>query len=607
MTEAVKPVAISIPQRENIDPKDKWDLTVIYKDDAAWEEDYKKAESLIEKANQYKDKLAEAPHILFDCLESRTSLALIVDNLYQYAKLYQDVDSRVSKYQEQTERAAMLESKASAAYSFVEPELMQIQDDELRKMASQFAKAGIYDFYIEEHLRARPHIRSIEVEELLAQSQMIARGPSNVFNMLDNADMKYPTIKDADGKDVQLTKQRYAKFMEAPRQDLRLRARQAFLSTYGERINTIGASLAAAINTDIFYSRARKYESSLHASLDNFNIPVSVYHSLLDTTEANLKPLHKLMAVRKKILKLDRIYPCDVYCPLFPDQNYEVVYQDAVKQVLKAVAPLGEEYITLLKNGFDNKWVDVFETEGKRGGAYSWGNYSTHPFVLMNYNDTVNNMFTLAHEMGHAMHSFFSNRKQPYPKAQYSIFVAEVASTLNEGLLLDFLLKKTDDKMQKLFLLDRHISNTFGTFFMQVVFARFELMIHTMVERGEALSPESAGELWVKLQAQYFGPELTDDEYSKYNWARIPHFYRTYYVYQYATSYAASQAILDKFLEGESGIVDKYLKLLSSGGSDYPINQLKKCGVDMTTSAPVEATLKLFAEQVDEVERLAEE
>ena len=595
----------SIPQRVDIKEKHKWNLTDIYRNEEEWENDYKKAQLLIEKAKEFSGKLANSPDLLYECLETRSQLSLICDDLYQYAALNRDLDNRVSKYQAMTERAAMLSSEAHAAYSFIEPELLEIDDARLKEMGNQFPKTDIYDFYLQELIRSRPHIRSAEVEKLLAQSAMIARGPDSIFTMLNDADIKYPTIINEDGKEVRLTKQRFAKFMESSDSRVRRDAHEAFYSVYEKHINTLGTILSTAINKDVFYSRARRFESCLHHALNDNNIPLSVYHSLLETTEADLTALHKWMDLRKRLLELDKIYPYDAVCPLFPEQNYEVPYEDAVEEVLQAVAPLGEKYCAIMRNGFDSHWVDVYETEGKGGGAYSWGSYSNHPFVKMNYNDTVNDMFTLAHEMGHAMHSYFSNNTQPFPKSQYSIFVAEVASTLNEGLLLQHLLKKITDKKQKLFLLNRHIDNTFGTFFHQVMFARFELSIHEIVEKGEALSSDKMNEMWVELTKKHYGPAITIDDFSKYKWSRVPHFYMTFYVYQYATSYAASQAILDKFLSGEEGIVDKYLELLSSGGSDYPINLLKKCGVDMTTPEPVKATLKLFAEQVDEVERLA--
>ncbi len=595
----------AIPQRTDISDKYKWNLADIYPSERDWEADFNKVEGLIGKADGYKGRLGSSSETLYECLEIKSEISLICSNLYQYARLNQDLDNRQSKYQAMTEKAAMLGSRASAAYSFVEPELLTLDDEKLRSLAAGFPKTDVYDFMIEELIRSRAHIRSAEVEELLAQSSMIARGPETIFGMLDDADMKYPSIKDEKGQEIRLTRQRFSKFMESSDRRVRRDANDAFMSSYKDHINCLGASLASAVNGDIFYSRARNYNSSLEMALDAHNIPISVYKSLIETTEKNISCLHKWTALRKKILKLDEICPYDVYNPLFPDQNYDIPYDEAIRQVIEAVEPLGEKYRSILEQGFKSRWVDVFETEGKGGGAYSSGNYLYHPYVLMNYNDTVDHMFTLAHEMGHALHSYLSSRNQAFVKSQYSIFVAEVASTLNEGLLLQYLLKKTDDPKQKLFLLNRHIDNTKGTFFHQVQFAHFELMIHEHVESGQALSPEILGQMWVELLMKYYGPEMTIDDFAQYKWARIPHFYYTYYVYQYATSYAASQAILDKFLSGEEGIIDKYLKLLSSGGNDYPINQLKKCGVDMTTADPALATIKLFGEQVDEIERLA--
>jgi oligoendopeptidase F len=471
-------------------------------------------------------------------------------------------------------------------------------------MEKKFTSPNIFDFYIRELIRSKAHIRSAEVEELLAMAGMIARGPDSIFSMLDDADMTYPSITDEEGNEVKLTKQRFAKYMESALQRVRCETNSAFYSSYKSHLNTIGASLAASVTKDVFYTKARRYESCLQRALDANNIPLSVYHSLLDTTEANISALHAYSDLRKRVLKLDQIWPYDMMCPLFPESDYTVPYADAVTQVIDAVQPLGATYQKVLTDAFGSRWVDVFETEGKGSGAYSWGNYQAHPYVLMNYNDTVDNMFTLAHEMGHAMHSYLSNRKQPFAKAQYSIFVAEVASTLNEGLLLHSLLKKVTDTNQRLYLLNRHIDNTFGTFFHQVLYARFELIIHEEVEKGNALSPDFLTETWGNLTQKFYGPTVTMDEFTPLKWSRIPHFYNMFYVYQYATSYAASQAILKKFIDGEPGIIDKYLEMLSSGGKDHPIELLKICGVDMTKPDPVMATISLFREQVDEINRL---
>ncbi|MDH3890704.1 MAG: oligoendopeptidase F [candidate division Zixibacteria bacterium] len=604
MTTDTKTKPKKLLQREDVNDGLKWNLADIYATEEAWEADFSKAQEIQKKAQAFAGKLAESPATLYACLKTRSDLGLICSSLYQYAHLNRDLDNRQSKYQAMSDRAAILNSEASAAFSFIEPELLQIDETKLLEMIEQLDKPDEYDFYIKELIRSRKHVRSEEVEELLAQSTVMARSSESIFTMLNDADLKYPTVNDEDGNEVMLTKQRFAKLMESSNRRVRQEAHAAFYSVYSDHLNTTGAALAGAVNRDVFYSRARRYDNCLEAALDGDNIPARVYESLIETTEAHLDGLHHYVSLRKRLLKLDEIRTFDLVCPLFPERDYEVPYEQAVEQTIQALEPLGPAYAEMLQHGFGSRWVDVRETEGKGSGAYSWGNYSCHPFVLMNYNDTVDNMFTLAHEMGHALHSYYSNQKQPYPKSQYSIFVAEVASTLNEGLLVQHLLSKATDKLDKLYILNRHVDNTLGTFFNQVMYAHFELEIHRRVEKGEALSPDSVNDLWTELTKKYFGPNLSFDELSGLKWSRVPHFYLNFYVFQYATSYAASQAILDKFLAGEEGLIERYLKLISSGGNDHPIEQLKLCGVDMTTPAPVEATLKLFADQIDEMDRL---
>jgi oligoendopeptidase F len=592
-----------IPARSDIDPRYTWNLTDLYPSDEAWEQEYGEVKNLIENAGRFAGKLSDA-RTLYECLVTRTEVSRKMNLLYLYAFLAKELDNRVSKYQAMNEQAAMLGSQAGAAFAYVEPELVQIPDDKLREMAGKFERTDVYDFYIEDLIRSKKHIRSTEIEELLAQSALMARGASSAFNLLNDADLQYGTIKDEKGNEVTLTKQRFAKFMDSKDRRVRSDAYHQFYKAYQEHINTVGATLGASVNKDVFYTTARRFDNCLHAALDGDNIPRAVYDSLIETTESDLSALHKYTEVRKRVLKLDEINAWDMACPLFPEADYEVAYDEAVKTIMTALQPLGEDYCRQLADGFGSRWVDVFETEGKGSGAFSTGAYGVHPYVLMNYNDTVDNMFTLAHEMGHAMHSHFSSQKQPYPKAHYSIFVAEVASTLNEGLLMQHLLKKAEDDKTKLYLLNRWIDNTWGTFFYQTLLAHFELAIHEFVESGQALSPESLSKTYGELVQKYYGPAFSMDDYSHIKWGRIPHFYSAFYVYQYATSYAASQAILQKFLDGEQGIVDKYLELISSGGNDYPINQLKKCGVDMTTGEAVKATLALFSEQVGQMDEL---
>jgi oligoendopeptidase F len=598
------PETKNIPQRTDIADKHKWNLADIYADDSAWEADYQKAKGLIAHARQFAGRLAESPKTAYTCLNTRSELQIILSRLYQYAFLNKDLDNRVSKYQALTDRAASLSSEAGAAYAFVEPELLQIDEARLRQMASQFPKTDEYDFYVKELIRSKQHIRSEEVEEVLAQSSLVTRGPDAIFSMLDDADIKYPMVKDEQGNELQLTKQRAIKLLESTDPRVRKETHEAFYSAYRDHTNTLGASLASSVNADLFYVKARRYDSCLHAALDGNNIPMDVYHSLIATTEKNLSGMHQYIRLRRRLLKLDQIHSYDMFCPLFPEQDYEVPYDDAVRQVIESAEPLGDEYGRQLRHAFHHRWVDVWETQGKGGGAYNSHSYTVHPFVLMNYNNTVDNFFTLAHELGHSMHSSLTCATQPYPKSHYSIFVAEVASTLNEGLLLEYLLKRTTDEKQRLYLLSRAIDNAVGTYFNQVLYAHFELDIHTEVEKGGALSPDMMTARWRELTQLYYGPDFTVDDYTPLKWSRIPHFYSSFYVYQYATSFAASAAILSRFLAGETGLIDKYLKMLRAGGSDYPIELLKICGVDMTTPAPIEATLKLFAEQVAEVDRL---
>lgn len=594
----------TIPQRENIPDKYKWNLKDIYPNDTFWEEDFNKAQTLIVGARTFRGRLAESPATLYECLETRSELSRIVSKIYFYAFLSKDLDNRVSRYQEMTERSAILSSQAGTAFAFVEPELLQTDEKKLLEMASKFEKTDVYDFYIKELIRSRKHIRSTEVEEVLAMSSVVARGAENSFNMLDNADLIYPSIKDEKGNEVTLTKQRYAKFLESSDRRVRKEANEAFYTSYKSHLNTLSAMLSTAVNKDIFYAKARKFDNCLGATLYGDNIPESVYRSLIESTEANIEALHKYTALRKKVLRLDPIMPFDMLCPLFPDKDYDIDYDQAVNKVIKALEPLGGKYIDTLKQAFASRWVDVFETPGKGSGAYSAGDYSVHPYVLMNYNKTVSDMFTLAHEMGHALHSHLANAAQPYPKAHYSTFVAEVASTLNEGLLLQLLLKEAKDDKEKLYLLNRYADNTMGTYFHQVMYAHFELMIHEAVEKGGALSPDMLTKLWGDLTQKYYGPEMKLDDSTPLKWSRIPHFYMNFYVFQYATSYAASQAIMAKFLKGESGLIERYLEMLSAGGKDYPMNLLKICGVDMSTPEPFLATVKMFAEKVAEMDRL---
>ena len=405
-----------IPKRDEIEEKYRWNLTDLYKDTDTWEADFEKMQLLMTQLKTFAGNLNNADN-LFECLEVRSEMSRVMSCLFQYAKLNLDLDSRNSTFQEMVDRAMMLSSEASAASSFVEPELLKTSDEELLKLSLKFKDQHIYDFYVKELIRERHHVRSEEVEEILSMASTFASGADQTFSMLDDADIKYPTIKDENGNDLQLTKQRYARCMESSDPRVRQESNEAFYTAYKSHINTLSATLSTEVSKNIFYSKARKYNNTLHRALDGNNIPVDVYMSLLDTTEKQIEALHKWTALRKKVLKLEKIYPYDMLCPLFPEYDYEVPYDEAVNKVIECCQPLGEDYNQRLKFAFGNRWVDVYETDGKTGGAYSWGNYSAHPFVLMNYNDTVDNMFTLAHELGHCMHSVYSNETQTVSKS----------------------------------------------------------------------------------------------------------------------------------------------------------------------------------------------
>ncbi len=599
-------MSTTIPQRTDIDERYTWRLSDIYPDDSAWNVDYDRVTKLLGEAPGYSGRATESASTLWEILELSSEVSQLLGRLYQYAYLNKDLDNRESKYQEMVRRVTQLSTQVAAAFSWLEPELLKQDDDTLRSLAQQFPDNDRYDFYIEELIRSKAHVRSEEVEEVLATAGLMSTGPEQIFSLLDDADIDYPTIKDADGHDLKLTKQRYAKLMESPHREVRERAHVGFYEPYNDLRNTIGAALAASVNGDLFFVRTRRYESSLHRALHGDNIPEAVYRGLIEATEKNLDGLHRYMALRARVLKIDAVRPWDLYNPLFPDADYTVPYDTAVASVIAACEPLGDRYVRRLRDAFESRWVDVYETQGKGGGAYSFGNYNTHPYVLMNYNDSVDNMFTLAHEMGHAMHSTLSNETQSYQKASYSLFVAEVASTLNEALLMEKLIAEADSDRTRMYLLNKQLQDTLGTFFNQVMYAHFELAIHEEVENGGALSPDAMTKLWGDMNDQYYGPSYDGDDLAPLKWARVPHFYRAYYVFQYATSFSASAAIMTMIADGDSQAVERYLTLLAAGGRDHPIELLRHCGVDMETPAPVEATLATFAGGVDELERLVD-
>lgn len=597
--------AVPVPTRDQIDEKYKWNLEDIYKDENLWEQEFRWIEQNITRYSNYQGKLKDAK-ILLECFQFDDEMGIKLEKLYLYAMLSKDSDMRITRYQAMDDRVKSLYAKVTAASSFIKPEILAIPSDKLPEMIEAEEGLKIYKHLIDNLIRTKAHTLSKEQEEILAHANEIIPVPYNVYSMFTNADMKFPVIKDDKNKDVEMNHARYYAAIYSLDRDYRMRAFQNYYRPFVEYSNTLTQLFNGNLKTNIFNAKVRKYDSAREASLDRNNIPLSVYDNLIESTNKNLAPLHRWASLKKKILSLDELHPYDVYVSLFLTQDEkEYQYDDAVELVLESLKPLGDEYLASLKKAFDNRWIDVYETPAKRNGAYSSGTtYGVHPYVLLNWTNLLNDVFTLAHEMGHNMHSYYTGITQPYPYANYSIFLAEVASTFNESLLLDYLIKKAETIEEKLYLLEKYLNNITATFYRQIMFAEFEMIVYNKTEKGEALTSDSLCKLYGEIFQKFWGPDMVVDKEEGYTWARIPHFYYNFYVYQYATGYAASEVLSKKVkTEGEEA-VKKYLNFLKSGSSDYSINILKAAGVDMYSPEPVLATTQKMNQLLDEMEQL---
>lgn len=596
--------ANSLPIRDEIDAKYKWQLEHIYSSEDDWEADFKKIQRLSGEIAEYKGKLSGDMNALLKCLRLSDELLSLNDKLFVYARMRRDENNAQAKYQALTDRATALSTEVYASVSFIIPEIISIDEALLKKAIDEVEGLSLYKQYFLELLRQKEHILSQREEELLALSAELSNVPSDIFSMFNNADIKFAFIKDENGDEVEVTKGRYIKFLESEDRRVRKDAFEAVYSSYTAMKNTLAASLNSEIKGRKFYSSVRKYESSLSASLDNDNVSTNVYDNLINTVNKSLPLLHRYLRLRKKALKLEELHMYDLYVPLVPQPSKEIPFEESRELVLKALAPMGDKYVEDLNNAFMSGWIDVYENQGKTSGAYSWGTHLTHPYVLLNYQGTVNDVFTLAHEMGHAMHSYYTNKTQPYIYSDYKIFVAEVASTVNESLLSHYMLKNTDDKKMKAYLLNHYLEEFRGTIFRQTMFAEFEKITHGMIAAGEALNAQEFCNIYRGLNEKYFGPETVIDEEIAMEWARIPHFYSSFYVYKYATGKSAATSLSEQILTQGAPAVERYIEFLKSGGSDYPLELLKKAGVDLSEPAPVEAAMKVFEKTLDELEEL---
>ncbi len=599
---APKPGAVK--KRDEVDDRHKWRLDHIYHSDADWRNDLVVVKEMIPRIESFKGRLAESGSTLFACFDHRDKSAILFYKLYIYAHLKLDEDNRSSEYQSMSDEIAALSTVFAEAGSFITPEIMAISDERLAQLRADCSDLKLYDHHLDEMRRMRAHILSPEEEKLMALAGNVVRGPSQIFRMIDDADIKFGEVTDENGNKIQLTKQRYYDLLESKDRRVRKESMETFVEGYKAFVNTLGATLSTSIYKDLFFAKARRYNTCLESALDSDNIPLATYQNLVNTVDNHLGVLHLYASLRKRVLNLDELKPYDIYVPLVPDAKIKVQYDDAVRRILEGLWPLGKEYVGELKTAFEAGWIDVYETEGKGSGAYSWSTYATHPYVLMNYNDTLDNMFTLAHEMGHAMHSFYSKKFQPYIYSGHSIFTAEVASTTNEELMMHYMLDRAESRDQKAYLLSYYLQQIVGTFFTQVMYSQFEDQVHRDVEAGRPLSSDGLRQTFRGIYQKFWGPEMKLEEYSDIACLRIPHFYRAFYVYQYATSYSAATMIAERLLKGDEDQRVKYLQFLQSGESKYPIDTLQAAGVDLTKPDAIEATARLFGRLVDELEAL---
>lgn len=595
----------TLPSRSEMKVEETWHLEDIFSTDEAWEEEFQQIKALVPDMGKHQGKLTDSAEALLEALKSQDELTERLGKLYTYAHMRYDQDTTDSFYQSFDDRAKTLYTQVASAMSYIVPEILAIEESKLASFIEENKDLQLYKHALEEINQQRPHVLSADKEALLAQATEVTGASSNTFGMLNNADLKFPTIKDEDGNEVEITHGRYIQFLESEDRSVRRNAFEAVYSTYGAFKNTFASTLSGAVKKDNFYAKMRNYESARQAALSRNNIPESVYDQLVETVNDHLHLLQRYTALRKKVLGLDELHMYDMYTPLIPDAKITVTYEEARKYVQDGLTPLGEEYTGILEEAFENRWVDVYENKGKRSGAYSSGAYGTNPYILMNWQDNINNLFTLAHELGHSVHSYYTRKNQPYVYGDYSIFVAEVASTCNEALLNHYLLKSTDDEQKRLYLLNNYLEGFRGTVFRQTMFAEFEHMIHQKAQNGEALTADSLTELYYELNKKYFGAEVVVDEEIGLEWSRIPHFYYNYYVYQYATGFSAAAALSKQILEEGEPAVERYInEFLKAGSSDYPIEVLKNAGVDMTSKEPIKEAMKVFEQYLEEMEAL---
>jgi oligoendopeptidase F len=592
--------------RDTVEPRYRWNLDSIYASDDRWEADYHAVEQQFPALAAYEGKATTDGAAVYAVLALHDTIKALVERLLVYASLRRDEDLTHSANQARFDRAVSLEARFQATAAFLRPELLAVEDTTFEEWFRTTPELALYRVYLDDLRRLRPHVRSADVEALIAQARELAQTPVTVFGALNDADLRFGTVRDVDGNEIELSHGRVWAILEQPDRELRRQTWELYDAAYRAHQNTLSATLNGMVRANIFQARARGYASALEAALFPDAIPPAVYHTLIDTVNNHLDVRRRYLDVRKRVLGVDTLYEYDRQVPLAPPAEAKLDYDAACEIVLEALAPLGQEYTDVLRRGlYEAGWVDVYETANKRSGAYSWGAYGTAPVMLLNWQSLFSDLFILAHEIGHSMHTYFTNQHQPYTYGSYTIFLAEVASTCNEALLFTHLLR-TASPQQRRALLDQQLRNIDGTLFVQTMFAAFEREMHERIERGEALAPEQFTEIGQRIAGQFLGPDGLVDPTAGGYWMAVPHFYYNFYVYKYATGISAGLALAHQILTEGQPAVDRYLTFLSSGNSRDSITLLQQAGVDMTTARPVEQAIQVFTSLLDEFEALVD-
>lgn len=595
----------SILKRSEVPVEDTWDLETIFKSDDNWENEFQAVQKLIPNLSSFKGTLGKDSNSLLHAIQEIEKVEMRLSKLYTYAHLKNDQDTTNSFYQGLYDRAERLYIELSSTTSYFEPEILTIEEDTLSSFLQENEALRLYTKYFNELSRTRKHTLSESEEKILAEVSEITGASSNTFDALNDADLTFPSVTDKSGNVLEVTHGSYGLLLENQDRDIRKQAFDSVYDTYDRFKNTFANTLGTSVKSHNFYAKVRHYDSARQKALSANDIPETVYDQLIKTINQHLPLLHRYMKIRKEALGLDELHMYDIHVPLLDDVEMKFTYKEAQNVLVDALSVMGTDYTNILKEAYENRWVDVQENKGKRSGAYSSGTYGTNPFILMNWKDNVDNLFTLAHEFGHSIHSYYTRKYQPYPYGNYSIFVAEVASTCNEALLNDYLLKHTDDPKKRLYLLNHYLDGFRGTVFRQTMFAEFEHLIHQKAQNGEPLTAESLTNLYYNLNKKHHGEYVVMDKQIGLEWARIPHFYYNHYVYQYATGFSAATSLSKQILEEGTPAVERYInEFLKAGSSDYPIEVLKKAGVDMTTAKPIEEALQVFEQRLNEFEEL---